>query len=150
MEWWHDGICITDDRDRVDLDVVHPFLAGSYWSPGIPRDVVGRAVRHSLCLSAHDGDAQVGFARVVTDRATFAYLADVFVLPDHRGRGLGRELARVAVEHPEVAGVRRYMLATRDAHALYESLGFGPIPDPHVLMVISRRAEDLYGTGEAR
>lgn len=148
MQWWHDGICITDDPDRVDLEVVHPFLAQAYWSPGIPRDVVARAVQHSLCLSAFDGNAQVGFARVVTDRATFAYLADVFVLPDHRGRGLGRELARVAVSHPEAAGVRKFLLATRDAHAVYEPLGFGPISDPHMLMGITRRPEDLYGTGE--
>lgn len=146
MQWWHEGICITDDRDRVDLDVVHPFLAGSYWSPGIPRDVVARAVQHSLCLSALDDEAQVGFARVVTDRATFAYLADVFVLPSHRGRGLGRQLAHVAVTHPEVAGVRKFLLATLDAHGVYEPVGFKPIPDPHLLMGITRRPEDLYGT----
>ncbi len=146
MQWWHDDVRITDDRAQVDLDVVHRFLAEAYWSPGVPRDVVERAVEHSLCLSAFRGDAQIGFARVVTDRATFAYLGDVFVLPDHRGRGLGRQLARIAVEHPDTAGVRRFLLATADAHGVYEPLGFGPIPDPQRMMVITRRPQDLYGT----
>lgn len=146
MQWWHGDVRITDDREQVDLDVLHPFLAQAYWSPGVPREVVERAVEHSLCLSAFRGDAQIGFARVVTDRATFAYLGDVFVLPEHRGAGLGRELARIAVDHPATAGVRKFLLATRDAHGVYEPLGFGPIPDPHMLMGITRRAEDLYGT----
>ncbi len=149
MQWWHDDVRITDDREQVDLDVVHPFLARAYWSPGVPRDVVARAVEHSLCLSAFLEDAQIGFARVVTDRATFAYLCDVFVLPGHRGTGLGRELARIAVDHPDTAGVRRFLLATLDAHGMYEPLGFGPLPDPRRLMVITRRAEELYGTATA-
>lgn len=150
MEWEHDGIRITDDPDAVDLDVVHPFLSTEvYWSPGVPREVVERAVANSVCLSALDGDDQVGLARLVTDRATFAWLCDVFVLPDHRGRGLGRALARAAVEHPDVTSVRRVMLATRDAHGMYEPLGFRPLSDPATWLSIRRRPEDLYGTGDA-
>ncbi len=100
---------------------------------------------NSLCLSALDGQEQVGFARLVTDQATFAWLCDVFVLPSHRGMGLGRALARCAVEHPDVSGVRRVMLATRDAHGIYEPLGFSTLTDPGTWMSIRRRPEDLYG-----
>lgn len=144
MQWHHEHITITDEPDVVDLDVVHGFLVDAYWSPGVPREVLARAVAGSLCLSALDGDDLVGFGRIVTDRATFAYLCDVFVLPDHRGRGIGKALARVAVEHPDLAGVRRYVLATRDAHGLYEPLGFRPTPAGS-LLEIKRDPATLYG-----
>lgn len=146
MEWQHDRIRITDDPEAVDLDVIHPFLSTQvYWSPGVPREVVARAVANSLCLSALDSEEQVGFARLVTDRATFAWLCDVFVLPSHRGLGLGRTLARCAVEHPDVSGARRVMLATRDAHGIYEPLGFTTLAEPGTWMSIRQRPEDLYG-----
>lgn len=144
MQWRHDDVRITDDVDAVDLEVVHGVLREAYWSPGLPREVLDRAVANSLCLTALDSEGLVGFARVVTDRSTFAYLCDVFVLPRRRGQGLGRALARVAVEHPDTAGVRRFLLATRDAHGVYAPLGFTPIPDPDNLMVIRRDPGELY------
>lgn len=145
MEWQHDHIRITDDPEAVDLDVIHPFLSTeAYWSPGVPREVVARAVANSRCLSALDGEEQVGFARLVTDRATFAWLCDVFVLPSHRGLGLGRALARCAVEHPDVTSARKVLLATKDAHGMYAPLGFVPLPSPENLLGITRRPEDLY------
>lgn len=145
MEWQHDGISITDDRTAVDLEVVHGFLREAYWSPGVPQDVIARAVANSLCLTALEGGRQVGFARVVTDRATFAYLCDVFVLEGWRGRGVGRRLAELAITHPDVAGCRRLLLATRDAHGVYTPLGFAPVPEPENLLGISRDAAELYG-----
>jgi GNAT superfamily N-acetyltransferase len=117
-------IAITTDPSRFDLDVIHGYLARSYWARGIPRDVVARAVEHSLCFGAFDGDHQVGFARVVTDRATFAYLCDVFVLESHQGRGVGKGLMAAVMAHPELQGLRRMALFTRDAHGLYRQFGF--------------------------
>lgn len=124
--------------DALDFDVIRDFLAESYWARGIGRDVVERACRGSLCLGVYAGDAQVGFARVVTDYATFGYLADVFVLPAHRGRGLAGWMVETALAHPRLAGLRRWMLATRDAHALYERHGFAPLDDPAKFMEIAR------------
>lgn len=121
------GIELDDDRERVDVDAVHNFLANeSYWAEGRTRDVVERLIRESRrVIGLYDGDRQIGFARVVSDGFVIAYLADVYVLPEYRGRGLGAELAREAVERsPEP--VRRWLLHTRDAHGLYEKLGFAP------------------------
>jgi GNAT superfamily N-acetyltransferase len=119
-----DGYLVTTDPERVDLDVVWTFLRESYWSPGIERDVVARAIAHSIPFSlwAPEG-GQAGFARVVTDRTRFAWLADVFVLKAHRGRGLGVWLVDTVVSHPDLAGLR-IVLATADAHGLYERFGF--------------------------
>ncbi len=116
----------------VDLDVVHGFLAQSYWGKGIPRATVERAVAQSICFSVLrvDDGRQVGFARVATDRATFAYLADVFVLPEHRGRGLSDRLMEAVTAHPELQGLRRWVLITRDAHGLYAKHGFKPLAAP--------------------
>jgi GNAT superfamily N-acetyltransferase len=119
-----DGYSVTTDPDRVDLDVVWGFLRESYWSPGIEREVVARGVGHSIPFSVFDpGGAQVAFARVVTDHARFAWLADVFVLDAHRGRGLGVWLVETVVTHPHLEGLR-IVLATADAHGLYERFGF--------------------------
>ena len=117
---------ISTDPVRLDLRAVHAFLAQSYWSPGIPYEIVERAARHSLCFGLFEraSGAQVGFARVVTDHATFAYLCDVYVLEAHRGRGLSKWMMRAVTSHPAVAGARRAMLATRDAHGLYRQTGF--------------------------
>ena len=101
---------ISTDASRLDLDMVHEFLAGSYWAAGIPREVVERAVRHSLCFGAYLGDRQVGFARVISDRATFAYVSDVFVLPSERGRGVGGRLMAAIMAHPDLQGLRRWTL----------------------------------------
>src|SRR5262249_34225716 len=110
---------ITCDKARFDVSAIHSFLSQSYWSPGIPRAGVERAIANSLCFGVLSHGGQVGFARVVTDKATFAYVADVYVLPEHRGRGLARRLMEQVVRHPDLQGLRRMLLATRDAHALY-------------------------------
>ncbi len=135
---------ITSDPARMDVVAVHAFLAGSYWSPGVPFAVVERAIRHSLCFGLLQGAAQVGFARVVTDRATFAYLADVYVLPEHRGQGLAKRLVREVLAHPELQGLRRFLLATRDAHGLYARFGFQPLANPSRMMEI--HDPDAYRT----
>jgi GNAT superfamily N-acetyltransferase len=133
---------MTDDPSAVDLDVVHQFLTTSYWSPGIPKDTVARGIAHSLPFSVFLGDRQVGFARAVTDRATFAYLADVFIVEDQRGKGLGVWLVETVLSHPELSGLRRWLLATRDAHALYRKFGFTDIGDVSRLM--TRHDPDVY------
>ena len=130
-----DGYQLSSDPDRLDLAAVHAFLARSYWSEGIPADVVARAAAGSLCLGLYAPDgAQVGYARFVTDRTTFAYLCDVYVLEGHRGRGLGRWMVGQALEHPELAGLRRVVLVTRDAHELYRGLGFRELARPEGYM----------------
>lgn len=122
------------DRSRLDVGTIHAFLSSSYWSPGIPRETVERAIANSLCIGGYVESRQVAFARMVTDRATFAYLADVFVLPSHRGRGLSRTLVEALLSHPEVQGLRRMLLVTRDAHGLYSKLGFSPLAAPDRFM----------------
>jgi len=131
-----DGYELSTDPARLDLDVVHGFLVQSYWAEGIPRDVVERALAGSLCFGLYDGAGQVGLARFVTDRATFAYLADVFVLPAHRGRGLATWLVGTSLAHPALQGLRRMLLATRDMHALYAKVGFTPLVRPERMMEI--------------
>jgi len=117
-------IVITTDASRLDLGVIHGYLTRSYWARGISRDLVARAMAHSLCFGAFAGDRQVGFARVVSDRATFAYLCDVFVLESHQGRGVGKRLMAAIMAHPDLRGLRRLALFTRDAHGLYRQYGF--------------------------
>ena len=130
---------ISTDRARLDLNVIHGFLTNCYWAKGIPREVVARSIEHSLCFGVYDGSgAQVGFARVITDFATFAYLADVFVLESHRGRGLGKALMQSIVEHPSLQGLRRWSLTTGDAHKLYEQVGFASLKFPERYMEILR------------
>lgn len=118
---------ISTERSRLDLDLIHRFLTNSYWAEGIPRTTVERSIENSLCFGIFDRDEQVGFARVITDRATFAYLGDVFIIESHRGRGLSKQLIRAIMEHPELQGLRRWSLVTRDAHKLYEQFGFTPL-----------------------
>ncbi len=127
---------IASDRSRLDLDVIHDFLTGSYWARGIDRETVTRSIAASIPFGIwHEPTgAQVGFARVITDRSTFGYLSDVFVLEAHRGRGLGRRLVEVILAHPELQGFRRWMLATRDAHGVYAAVGFTALEAPHQLM----------------
>ena len=126
---------ISSDFADVDLDVVHGFLSReAYWCRGIGRDRVERAARHSLCFSALLDGAQVGFARVVTDRATFGYLADVFVLPAFRGRGISQAIMASVLAHPDLQGLRRLLLATSDAHGLYAKYDFKPITRPERFM----------------
>jgi GNAT superfamily N-acetyltransferase len=137
---------ISLDPSELQLEVIHGYLTRSYWSPGVPRSVVELAARNSLTVGAyHRTEGQVGFARMVTDHATFGYLADVFVLEEHRGKGLSVAMTRALLELPEVQGFRRIMLATRDAHGVYERCGFERIADPAPFMQIRR--ENLYARG---
>ena len=134
MIWERPPYRISDNPQAVDVAVVHEFLANSYWARGIPRETVVRGIAHSMPFSLFLGDRQVGFARVVTDRATFAYLADVFVAEDQRGRGLAAWLVATILAHPELSGLRRWLLATRDAHELYRKFGFTDVADPTTLL----------------
>ena len=127
---------VTTDPNRLDHDFIHGYLVRSYWSEGIPRDVVERALSNSLCFGVYEGEKQVGFARVVTDFATFAYLADVFIIESHRARGLSKFLMECIVQDPQLQGLRRWTLATRDAHGLYERFGFKPLANPDRFMEI--------------
>ena len=134
------GFTVSTNPARLDLGVIHDYLSReSYWAAGIPRDVLEKAVAGSLCFGVYDGaDRQIGFARVVTDRATFAYLCDVFVLEQYRGRGLSKWLMGCVVAHPDLQGLRRFVLVTRDAHRLYERFGFTPVADPTGYMHVHR------------
>lgn len=129
---------ITTDPSPIDLQAVHAYLAGAYWSEEVPQDIVARAIESSLCFSLLDGDRQIGFARVVTDRATFAYLCDVYVLEEYRGKGLGKWLIGEVMSHPDLQGLRRFILLTRDAHGLYSQFGFTPLGNPDSYMEIAR------------
>ena len=126
-----DAYVFTSDTAKVDVALVHRWLSEeSYWAKGIPLDVVTRSIANSICFSIlHETEGQVGFARVITDRASFAYLADVFVLTPHRGKGLSKQLMTFIQTHHDLQGLRRWLLATRDAHALYAQFGFvAPVP----------------------
>ena len=123
------NIEISTDADRLDLDMIHRWLSEeSYWAQGRPRELMQRSFDNSICFGAYLEDRQVGFARVVTDRTTFAWLADVFILDEYRGRGYGKALVAAVLAHPELQGLRRWLLATRDAHGLYAQSGFVPVP----------------------
>lgn len=133
-----DGLTVSDDSAQLDVTAIHAYLTRSYWAKGIPLDTVERSIRGSLCVGLYDGDAQIGFARVVTDRATFAYLCDVYVLEAYRGRGLGVWLTACVLDHPDLQGLRRWLLTTQDAHGVYEKVGFVRAPFPERFMVIDR------------
>jgi GNAT superfamily N-acetyltransferase len=139
MQATHLDYLITDDRSRVDFAAVHSWLTDSYWSPGISREKVEQAARNStLVISAFHQSRHVGYCRVVSDRTRFAWLADVYVHPDHRGQGLGRVIVKFALDHPSVADVSKWMLGTKDAHGVYAALGFAPPPAPERLMQLWR------------
>lgn len=141
MERKRDGYTLSTDKSLLDVDAIHHFLSTqSYWAKHIPRALVERAIDHSICLGLYHGDAQVGFARVITDQATFGYLADVYVLDDHRGRGLSKWMMEAIMAHPDLQGLRRFMLATLDAHGLYARFGFTPVEKPERLMQINHVA----------
>lgn len=142
MEWRREAYSISTDPDRLDRAVIHGFLRESYWAPEIPREIVDKSIRNSLPFGVYEGEALVGFARVITDFATFAYVADVFVLSSHRGRGLAVWLMEVIRAHPELQGLRRWVLATRDAHGLYRKSGFTEMDNPKRFMEIVNR--DIY------
>jgi N-acetylglutamate synthase-like GNAT family acetyltransferase len=133
---------ISTDKSKIDIDYVHRFLSQSYWSPGVQIQVVKKAMEGSLCFGIYDNDIQtlpvgrqVGYARMITDKATFAYMADVFIDENYRGKGLGKWLIEMILAHPDVKGLRRILLATKDAHKLYEQCGFTSINNPERYMV---------------
>ena len=133
---------VSTDKTRIDVAAVHAFLTNTYWSPGIPIETVRRAIAGALCFGIYHGAEQVGFARVITDRATYAYLSDVYVLDAHRGRGLATWMMEVIMTHPALQGLRRFALSTRDAQALYRQFGFVTVANPDRQMEILRR--DIY------
>ena len=130
-------------REEVDVAAAHIYLARSYWSPGIPFETVAKAIANSLCVATWHEDEQIGLARLVTDRATFAYLADVYVLEEHRGQGLAQAMVGWLQAHPELQGLRRWLLMTVDAHGVYERLGWTPLAHPERAM--ERHFPDVYG-----
>ena len=129
-----DAYVISTDPSRLDVAAIHAYLTRSYWSEGIPMETVERALASSLCFGLFNGPSQIGLARVITDRATYAYLCDVYVLESHRSQGLGQWLMQAVTAHPDLQGLRRFGLATRDAHGLYEKFGFAALahPDRHM------------------
>jgi GNAT superfamily N-acetyltransferase len=142
VEWQVGDFTVSTDRTRIDFNGVHAFLASSYWAEGIPRGVLERAIEHSITFGIYHGVRQVGFARVVTDRATYAYLADVFVVAEYRGRGLSKWMLECVLAHPDLQRLRRFALFTRDAQTLYERYGFAP---PQGLSTyLERRDPDVY------
>jgi GNAT superfamily N-acetyltransferase len=133
---------VTTDPSRLNVDVIYGYLNRSYWAECIPRDIVERSIRGSLCFGAYRGDAQIGFARVISDRATYAYIADVFVLEPFRGDGVGKLLLQCIMSHPDLQHLRRWSLLTRDAHGLYRPFGFDAPRHPERYMEISN--PDIY------
>lgn len=142
MEWKQGEFIISDRREELDIETIHNFLCESYWAKGVPRSIVGKAINNSLCFGLYHNSKQIGFGRAISDQATFAYLADVFVVPAYRGRGLGKWLVSCVLAHPELQGLRRWLLATLDAHGLYEQNGFVALQKPKWFMEIND--PDIY------
>ena len=141
IEQFRDDYQLSSDPSKLELDVVFDYLTNdSYWACGRPRDVFDRSIENSLNFGIFYGDNQIGFARVVTDQATFAWICDVFVLPKHRERGLASWMIESILEHPDLQGLRSYFLATRDAHSLYARFSFKPLEDPSRFMMIRNPA----------
>jgi N-acetylglutamate synthase-like GNAT family acetyltransferase len=134
MKWKNKNYSISTSNKHLDVKVVHAYLTQSYWAEGIGEETVKRAIRNSMVFGVYDSKKQIGFARVVTDKATFAYLADVFILNEHQGKGLGKWLVKCILNHAELQGLRRIMLATRDAQPLYAKFGFAPLHIPERFM----------------
>ncbi len=130
MEWTKDKFTISDDVSRLNLDTICDFLSRAYWADKRPRRVTEKSIQHSLCFGVYDGDRQVGFARVVTDYAVFAYLCDVFIHEEYRGQALGKWMMECIMSHPDLRGLRRWCLVTRDAHGLYSQFGFTELDGP--------------------
>jgi GNAT superfamily N-acetyltransferase len=142
---------ITTDVSKLDVNVIHRYLSDeSYWAKGIPKHVVEKSIANSLCFGLFFNNQQIGFARLVTDKATFAYLADVFVLNEHRGKGLSKWLMTTIQSHPELQSLRRWLLATKDAHGLYAQLGWTKVPDDYVYRFMMRHNPDVYKKSESR
>ena len=142
QEWRKGDYLVSTDNNRLDLAVIHGFLTTSYWSEGIPFAIVKKSIGHSLNFGLYRGDQQIGFARVITDYATFAYIGDVFILDEYRGRGLSKWMMEAIAGHPELQGLRQWVLFTRDAHGLYEKTGFVRGENAERLMV--KRNPEVY------
>src|SRR5678815_3351190 len=134
MDFTKDGFTISTEKEKLDIDLIHSFLNRTYWAEGILKEIIRRSIEGSLCFGVYENDKQampacrqVGFARMITDKATFAYLADVFIIEEYRGRGLSKWLMEVIMSHPDLQGLRRMILATKDAHGLYKQFGFTPL-----------------------
>jgi GNAT superfamily N-acetyltransferase len=131
IETTHADYTISEDRARLDLDAIHSYLSRSYWAATRPREIIARSLENSLCIGVYAPTGnQVGLARIISDYATFAYLCDVYILEDHRGRGLAKAVLRFINAHPRLQNLRRFQLVTQDAHGLYRQFGFTPITDP--------------------
>ncbi|HEU5168771.1 MAG TPA: GNAT family N-acetyltransferase [Chitinophagaceae bacterium] len=127
MDFTKDGFTISTEKEKLDIDLIQSFLNRTYWAEGISKEIIRRSIDGSLCFGVFENDKQVGFARMITDKATFAYLADVFIIEGYRGRGLSKWLMEVIMSHPDLQGLRRMILATKDAHGLYKQFGFTPL-----------------------
>jgi len=124
MDFIKDKFYISTEKEKMDIDLIHSFLTRSYWAEGISKEIVRRSIQGALCFGVFENDKQVGFARMITDKATFAYLADVFIIEEYRGLGLSKWLMEFIMSYPDLQGLRRMILATRDAHELYKKFGF--------------------------
>jgi len=143
VEFQQNGYTISTDPSRLDIDTIHAYLAEeSYWASGIPLAIVKKSIENSLCFGVYEQVKQIGFARVISDQATFAWLCDVFILKPHRGRGLGKWLVRCVLSHPELQYLRSWVLVTQDAHGLYAQCGFKTTERPEAWMTI--RNQDIY------
>lgn len=143
MEITENGFIFSDDKNRIDVTAVHHYLSTqSYWAQEIPLELVAKSIANSLCFGIYKEARQIGFARWITDRATFGYLADVYVEEEFRGQGLSKKLMTIMLFHEDLQGLRRYQLATKDAHSLYSQFGFKPMEDPNSIMAIV--IKDIY------
>ncbi len=142
MDFYKDQFQISTNKNKINIEYVHQFLSHSYWAENIPVAIVKKSIENSMCFGVYENNKQVGFARVVTDHATFGYLADVFIDENYRGKGLSKWLMEIIMGHPELQGFRSWQLATRDAHGLYAQFGFKPLQNPERLMRIV--IEDIY------
>ncbi|MEY2499446.1 MAG: hypothetical protein QOD12_3002 [Verrucomicrobiota bacterium] len=140
-----DGFVITTDPARLDEDAIYAYLSRVYWANTRTRDAVGRSLKNSLCFGLFEGVSQIGMARVISDYATFAYVCDVYVVEAYQGKGLGTWLMNVVMAHPELQGLRRWLLATRDAHELYRKSGFKELESPERWMEILARSAITAG-----
>ena len=144
MQPINDGYTVSSDRDKLDVSMVHGYLSTqAYWCLNIPFQVVKRSMENSLCFGVYHGDRQVGFARVISDYATIAYLGDVFIIPEYRGQGLSKRLMETIMAHPDLQGLRRWILLTGDAHGLYRQFGWKPVADPDLYMELAN--PKVYG-----
>ena len=142
MDFTKDGFTISTEKEKLDIDLIHSFLNRTYWAEGISKETIRRSIEGSLCFGVFENDKQVGFARMITDKATFAYLADVFILPGERGKGLSKWLITTIMDYPQLQGLRRFTLATRDAHGLYAQFGFTRFDNPERWM--QKHDPDVY------